>query len=72
MKIDIKDLKHIMYGKINWYQVFKDAYNSRKTAWWELGHIQEWRNATDEVLFAVWKQLEKEIKKYTFEKEQEQ
>lgn len=64
MKIDIEDLKQIMYGKIDWVKVFKDAHASRKGAWYELGHIMEWRNATDEVLFAVWHQLEDEIKKF--------
>jgi len=58
-----EELKQIMYGKIDWIKVFKDAYNSRKTSWYEMGNIQEWRNATDEVLFAVWHQLEKEIDK---------
>ena len=57
------NLKQVMYGKLDWIQVFKDAHASRKTAWHELGHIQEWRNATDEVLFAVWKQLEPMLKK---------
>ena len=59
---EIEELKQIMYGKIDWIEVFKDAYEGRKTSWVELGHIQEWRNATDEVLFAVWKQLEKYLK----------
>lgn len=56
-------LKEIMYGKIDWIKVFKDAYEQRKTSWYELGHIKEWRNATDEILFAVWHQFEKEISK---------
>ncbi len=63
MGINIEELKQIMYGKIDWMKVFKDAYESRKTSWFEMGHIQEWRNATDEVLFAVWHQLEDEINK---------
>jgi len=56
--ITLQELKEIMYGKVDWYRVFKDAYEGRKSSWFELGHIQEWRNATDEVLFAVWKQIE--------------
>jgi len=56
--ITLQELKEIMYGKMDWYKVFKDAYESRKTSWYELGHIQEWRNCTDEILFAVWKQVE--------------
>lgn len=61
-EISIEELKQIMYGKIDWIRVFKDAYNGRKTAWREMGNIQEWRNATDEVLFAVWKQIEENLK----------
>ena len=53
-----EELKQIMFKEIDWIRVFKDAYESRKTSWYELGHIQEWRNATDEVLFAVWHQIE--------------
>jgi len=56
--ITLEELKEIMYGKMDWYKVFKDAYESRKSSWFELGHIQEWRNCMDEVLFAVWKQIE--------------
>ena len=48
MGITKEQLKQIMYGKIDWIKVFKDAYLSRKTSWWEVGHINEWRNATDE------------------------
>lgn len=60
-KEDIEKIKQIMYGRMDWIKVFKDAYEGRRTSWYELGHIQEWRNATDEVLFAVWKQLEPEL-----------
>ena len=56
-------IKFICYGKIDWIKVFKDAYEGRKTSWKELGHIGEWRNATDEVLFAFWKQFKPEIDK---------
>ncbi len=57
-KITIGELKQIFYGKIDWIRVFKDAYESRRTSWHTMGNIQEWRNATDEILFAVWRQLE--------------
>lgn len=61
-KIILKgNLKNFMYGKMDWQKVFIDAFNSRRSSWWKLGHIQEWRNATDEVCFAVWKQLEEFI-----------
>jgi hypothetical protein len=56
-------LKTFMYSKMDWIKVFRDAYKSRESSWYELGHIQEWRNATDEVLFAVWKQIEEEIER---------
>jgi L-lactate utilization protein LutB len=56
-------LKTFMYGKMDWIKVFRDAYERRKSSWRELGHIEEWRNATDEVLFAVWKQIEEEIER---------
>lgn len=62
------DLKQICYGKVDWFKVFKDAYNSRESSWWGLGHIAEWRNATDEVLFAFWKQFKNEINKLLEEK----
>ena len=61
---DIQLIKAIMYGKIDWIKVFKDAYEGRKTSWKDLGHIREWRNATDEILFAVWSQLEHHLKDY--------
>jgi len=51
-------LKQVVWGKIDWMRVFKDAYENRKTSWNEIGHIREWRNATDEVLFALWHQIE--------------
>jgi len=60
--IKIEDIKQIMYGKIDWIKVFKDAYENRKTSWNEVGYIREWRNATDEILFALWHQLEVKLK----------
>jgi len=59
----LEKLKGIVYGKIDWIQVFKDAYENRKTSWVELGHIQEWRNATDEIMTAFWNQFEEELTK---------
>lgn len=59
---DIDEIKRIMFGEMDWMKVFRDAYESRKGAWYELGHICEWRNATDEVLFAVWHQIEDKLK----------
>jgi len=56
------ELKMICYGEIDWIKVFRDAYENRKSSWWDLGHIQEWRNATDEILFAFWKQFEEKLK----------
>jgi len=58
----IEDTKQIMYGEVDWIKVLKDAYESRKTSWFEIGHIKEWRNCTDEILFAVWHQLEPKLK----------
>lgn len=60
-QIDV--LKYIIFGRIDWPSVFVTAYNNRKTSWYELGHIKEWRNATDEILYAVWHQLEYELDK---------
>lgn len=59
----LEELKGFMFGRMDWFKVFRDAYESRKTSWHELGHIQEWRNATDEILFAVWRQIEEELNK---------
>ncbi len=64
--ISLEELKRFMYGEMDWTKVFKDAYEGRKTSWHELGNIQEWRNATDEILFAVWHQIED---KFTLNKE---
>ena len=57
----IERVKEVFYGKVDWIKVFKDAYENRKTSWYEIGHIKEWRNATDEVLFAIWHQIEQQI-----------
>lgn len=59
--ITIEELKSIIYGRMDWFRVFRDAYEGRRSSWHNIGNISEWRNATDEVLFAVWKQLEEEI-----------
>ena len=61
MKIEFEELKSIMFG-MDWIEILKNAYENRRSSWFDLGHIKEWRNATDEILFACWKQLEEKIK----------
>jgi hypothetical protein len=53
-------LIQILYS-LDWVKVMRDAYEGRKTSWEEIGHIREWRNATDEIMGAVIKQVKEAI-----------
>lgn len=57
----LNEVKSKLY-RLDWITIFKNAYENRKTSWEGLGHIREWRNATDEVMSEVIKQLFESIK----------
>ena len=71
-KIEIEkgDLQMILY-RLDWIGILKDAIEARPTSWGfptkpakpeEMQYpVNEWRNASDELIAPIWRRLEQEI-----------
>ena len=63
-KIECENDKETFFNWIcclDMIQVFVDAYNSRQTSWKGMGEIREWKNATDEIRYAIIKRFRKDF-----------
>jgi len=53
----VKRIKAVLH-KLDWIKILHTAIESRPTSW-GIRPVREWRNASDEILFAVVKEIEK-------------
>ena len=57
---------HSMIYQFDWIEILREAVEARPTSWGvqkdeEHAAVAEWRNATDELIFPVWKRLFQEL-----------
>ena len=60
--LSLDELKLIVHMRVDWSQVFRDVYKYKGMSWYDLTDIFAWKEMTDEIMYALWKQIEKEIK----------